>query len=119
VGDIFAEGVTHSITSTVENGVLTVTKTDPASTVYLEFTNVNADSITVSDGITEGTYEISEGFIFTIHSNCTVTVNGGTAEMEYREVIRDYAPLISAAYANDDEQLHFNLWLTKNIKLGA
>ena len=119
VGDTKAEGVTHSIISTVENGILTVTKTDPTSTVYLEFTNVNAESITVSDGTTEGTYEISEGFIFTIHSNCTVTVNGGTAEMEYREVLRDYAPLIPDAYAEDQEKLHFNLWLTKNITLGA
>ncbi len=118
MGEGKADGIEHSITSTVENGVLTITKTDANSTVYLEFTNVNADSITVSDGTTEGTYEISEGFIFTIHSNCTVTVNGGSAEMEYREVLRDYAPLIPDAYADDEEQLHFNLWLTKNITLG-
>lgn len=113
-----ADGIAHSISSTVENGVLTVEKTDAKSTVYLEFTKVDADSITVSDGTTEGTYEISEGFIFTIHSNCTVTVNGGTAEMEYREVIRDYESLIPDAYKGDNEQLHFNLWLTKNITLG-
>ncbi|MBQ8289205.1 MAG: M28 family peptidase [Clostridia bacterium] len=119
VGDDKAEGVTHAITSTVENGVLTVTKTDAKSTVYLEFKNVTADSITVSDGTSEGTYEISEGFLFTIHSNCTVTVNGGTAEFEYREVIRDYAPLIPEAYEGNKEQLHFNLWLTKEITLGA
>lgn len=118
VGEGKEQSVDHAIRSTVENGVLTVEKTDAKSTVYLEFTKVNADSITVSDGITQHTYEISEGFIFTIHSSCTVTVNGGTAEMEYREVIRDYEPLIPDAYKGDNEQLHFNLWLTKTITLG-
>ncbi len=119
VGEGKEQSVDHAIRSAAEGGVLTVEKTDEKSTVYLEFTKVNADSITVSDGKTERTYEISEGFIFTIHSNCTVTVNGGTAEMEYREVLRDYAPLIPEAYEGDDEQLHFNLWLTKAITLGA
>ena len=38
--------------------------------------------------------------------------------MEYREVIRDYEPLIPDAYKGDNEQLHFNLWLTKTITLG-
>lgn len=118
VGDDKAEGVTHAITSTVENGVLTVKKTDANSMVYLIFTNVNAKSITVDDGTTQGIYEIEEGFMFTIHSDCTVIVNGGTAQMEYREVIRDYAPLVPEAYAKDTEQLHFNLWLTKDITLG-
>lgn len=111
--------VEHSIQSTVESSVLTVKKTDANSMVYLVFTEVNAKSITVDDGKTQGIYEISEDFIFTIHSDCTVTVNGGTAQMEYREVIRDYTPLIPAEYANDEEKLHFNLWLTQNITLGA
>ncbi len=110
--------VDHTIQSTVENGVLTVKKTDPNSLIHLTFTDVNAKSITIDDGKTQGIYEISEGLFFTIHSDCTVTVNGGTATMEYREVLRDYAPLIPDAYAQDDETLHFNLWLTKEITLG-
>ena len=118
VGDDNVEGVTHTIQSTIENGVLTVKKTDPNSLIHLTFTDVNAKSITVDDGKSQGTYEITEGMFFTIHSDCTVTVNGGTATMEYREVLRDYAPLIPDAYAEYDDTLHFNLWLTKEITLG-
>lgn len=110
--------VSHSILSTVEDGVLTVKKTDSNSLIHLTFTDVNAESITIDDGKTQGTYEITEGLFFTIHSDCTVTVNGGTATMEYREVLRDYAPLIPEAYAEYDDTLHFNLWLTKEITLG-
>ena len=73
---------------------------------------------TVDDGKSQGIYQITEGMFFTIHSDCTVTVNGGSATMEYREVIRDYEPLIPEAYAQYDDTLHFNLWLTKEITLG-
>ena len=39
------------------------------------------------------------------------------AEVEYLEVVRDYAPLIPAAYIGDTEKLHFNLWLTQSYTL--
>ncbi|MBQ7354663.1 MAG: M20/M25/M40 family metallo-hydrolase [Clostridia bacterium] len=118
VGEGKAQSVANSILSTAEGNVLTVQKTDEASTVYLVFGEGNATSITVDDGKTQNTYDIEAGFIFTIHSDCTVTVNGGSIAFEYREVIRDYESLIPAAYAEDDEQLHFNLWLTRNVTLG-
>ena len=35
-----------------------------------------------------------------------------------REVLRDYAKLITAEYADDREKLHFNLWLTAEFQLG-
>ncbi len=115
VGEGEKPSVEHSIRSTVEGNLLTVKKTDAASTVYLIFGEGSADSITVDDGITQNTYEIEKDFVFTIHSDCTVTVNGGSATFEYREVIRDYEPLIPESYADDSEQLHFNLWLTRDV----
>lgn len=111
--------VEYKILSTVEEGVLTVKKTDPASMIHLTFTDVNAKTFTVDDGKSQNTFDITEGLFFTIHSDCTVTVNGGTATMEYREVIRDYAPLIPETYQKDvHDTLHFNLWLTQEITLG-
>ncbi len=43
-------------------------------------------------------------------------VNGGSARVQYREVLRDYAALIPDSYTAD-EKLHFNLWLTADFRL--
>ena len=106
--------------ATSDANVLTVKKNVEDSLVYLDFKNINAESFTVDDGITTRTYNFEDKDTYSIklHSECTVTVNGGTAEVEYKEVLRDYAELIPAEYANDSEMLHFNLWLTAEFHLG-
>ena len=103
-----------------EENVLTVKKNAEDSLVYLDFRSIHADSFTVDDGRTVRTYSFAdqEAFSITLHSECTVTVNGGGAEVSYREVLRDYDQLIPAAYAGDSEKLHFNLWLTAEFRLG-
>ena len=106
--------------ATADNGVLNVKKNVEDSLVYLDFKNINAESFTVDDGITTRTYNFEDKDTYSIklHSECTVTVNGGNADVEYKEVLRDYAELIPAEYANDSEKLHFNLWLTAEFQLG-
>ncbi|MBO5109432.1 MAG: M28 family peptidase [Clostridia bacterium] len=106
--------------ATSDANVLTVKKNVEDSLVYLDFKNINAESFTVNDGITTRTYNFEDKDTYSIklHSECTVTVNGGTAEVEYKEVLRDYAELIPTEYANDSEKLHFNLWLTAEFQLG-
>ncbi len=121
----FAQGENQNIglwaIATSENNVLTVKKNAGDSLVYLNFKNINAESFTVDDGITTRTYnfEDRETYSVTLHSECTVTVNGGSADVEYKEVLRDYAGLIPAEYANDSKKLHFNLWLTAEFQLGS
>ncbi len=103
-----------------EGNVLTVKKNAETSLVYLDFRNIAAESFTVDDGITVRTYSFGERetYAVTLHSECVVTVNGGSADVEYREVLRDYADLIPDGYAGDPEKLHFNLWLTAEFRLG-
>ncbi|MBQ8849542.1 MAG: M28 family peptidase [Clostridia bacterium] len=117
-GDKREIGLTALATSS-EN-ILNVEKNADDSLVYLDFKNINADSFTVDDGITSRTYELGgkDTYSIKLHSNCTVTVNGGSADVEYREVLRDYEALIPAEYASDSEMLHFNLWLAAEFKLG-
>lgn len=109
--------VKENILSTFNTDSIEVNKINDNTLVYLEFINIDATSFTISDGITTKTYELNESYKIKIHSNCTVTINGGKANVLYKEVLRDYAPLIPDAYKNDDEMLHFNLWLTKKITL--
>ena len=106
--------------ASAESNVLTIKKNTDTSLVYLDFTNVNAKSFTVDDGITTRTYNFNgkTTYSITLYSECVVTVNGGSADVEYREVLRDHAELIPAEYANDREKLHFNLWLTAKFQLG-
>lgn len=105
--------------STLEGNVLTVKKNTADSLVYLDFSNIDAESFTVDDGITTHTYSLADAEIYSIklHSECVVTVNG-RADIAYKEVLRDYEPLIPAEYAEDEEKLHFNLWLTANYSVG-
>ena len=108
-----------SILSTHQKNSLTIEKTTDSAIVYLEFTNVNAQSFTITDGKTTKTYDLPENGVYSIaiHYDCVVTVNGGETELYYKEVIRDYQPLIPAEYESD-EKLHFNLWLIANYRLG-
>ena len=112
--------VAYSILSTVQGGSMKITKVHDDAQVYLNFTNIDAASFTVDDGITANTYEFdgNAAYSITIHADCTVTVNGGAADVAYREVVRDYPPLIPEAYGADEEKLHFNLWLTDVYRLG-
>ena len=100
--------------------MLTVKKNVDTSLVYLDFKNITADSFTIDDGVTTRTYRFDgkETYSINIHSDCTVTLNGGSADVDYKEVLRDYADLIPSEYAKDNEKLHFNLWLTAQFRLG-
>ena len=106
--------VSDAIHSAASGNVLTVEKTDADSLVYLTFSDVRAASFTIDDGVTSRTYALEEGTGITIHSDCTVTVNGGSADVAYQEVIRDHADLIPDGAP---EKLHFNLWLTDTYTL--
>ena len=114
--------IDNEILSTFEDNVLTIEKTDENSLVYLDFTNINAKFFTVTDETGEQTYHFTgNGTTYSIklHDNCTVTVYGGAANVAYKEVLRDYAALVPAEYANDNEMLHFNLWLTDTYSFTA
>lgn len=120
VGKGEKQNVELTALATSDANVLAVKKNVENSLVYLDFKNIQAGSFTVDDGITTRTYNFEDKDTYSIklHSECTVTVNGGTAEVEYKEVLRDYAELIPAEYASDNEKLHFNLWLTAEFQLG-
>jgi hypothetical protein len=106
--------------ASAEGSVLQVKKNVADSLVYLEFSEINAQSFTVDDGKTQHTYTFTgDAYTITLHSDCTVTVNGGTAKVAYKEVLRDYQPLIPESYAGDGEKLHFNLWLAAQFDLKA
>ncbi len=105
-----------SILAAVQGNVLTVTKSDERAFIYLEIKSEGATSFTISDENFTGTYELTdEVYEIMLHEDCTVTFNGGAASVSYREVIHDYAPLIPSEYAGDENQLHFNLWMTNSF----
>ena len=107
------------VLATSSENTLTVKKNTDNSLVYLDFKNINAESFTINDGITTHTYKFNEEETYSInlHSECVVTLNGGNADVEYKEVLRDYKSLIPAEFENDTEKLHFNLWLTAEFQL--
>ena len=109
-----------SIVSETKDGSLAIQKADENSTVYLTFTNATARTFTVDDGISTRAYEFNENGVYsiTIHSNCTVSLESGTAEVFYREVVIDYPELIPEEY-DETERLHFNLWMIKDFVLEA
>lgn len=112
--------ITLKVLAASEGNVLTVKKNTDTSLVYLDFSNIDAESFTIDDGITTHTYTFEEDtYSIKLHSDCTVTLNGGTATVDYKEVLRDYEPLIPGAYSGDSEKLHFNLWLTQEFDLTA
>lgn len=113
------QNIDLSALADAEKNILIVKKNVKDSLVYLDFKNISAQSFTVDDGITTQTYNFTDEEVYSIklHSDCTVTVNGGSADVEYKEVLRDYSELIPAEYKNDSEKLHFNLWLTAEFQL--
>ncbi|MBQ7761578.1 MAG: M28 family peptidase [Clostridia bacterium] len=114
------KGIELSALASASKNVLTVKKNVDNSLVYLEFSNIQADSFTIDDGVTTHTYDLSgkDTYVIKLHSECTVTLNNGSAQVEYKEVIRDYESLIPTEYSIDMEKLHFNLWLTSTLTLG-
>lgn len=120
VGEGEEKDVELAILSTADESSITIAKCAEDSIVYLDFSESTAKSFAIDDGKTVQQYEFDEDgkYSIKIHSNCIVTLNGGTAKVEYKEVVRDYDALIPAEYANDSEKLHFNLWLTDSIVLG-
>ncbi len=102
---------------TSDGNTLYIKRAHEDSLVYL-FIEGNAESFTVDDGITLQSVEISEkGYAnILIHSDCTLTLNGGRGTVFATEYIVDYPPLIPENY-NPEENLHFNLWLQKEFEL--
>ncbi len=112
------KGIALSVLSAAEGGVLTVKKTAEDALVYLTFTAEEGTVITLDDGISASEHTVGESgeLLLTLHSDCAVT-SSAAAEVEYLEVVRDYAPLIPASYTGEGNKLHFNLWLTQNYTL--
>ena len=103
-----------SIQTTITNRSISVRKAHEDSLVYLYITSEGASTFSVDDGRSANTYHLNKDgteYAVKLHTDCTVTINGA-ATIEYKELVIDYEPLIPAEYANDDDQLHFNLWLT-------
>lgn len=119
VGEGEKQGITLTALAAAQGNTLTVVKNAADSLVYLDFTNIQAESFTVDDGITKHTYSLggADTYAIKLHSDCVVTVNGGSVSIAYKEVLRDFEALIPAAYAQDDDKLHFNLWLTADFTL--
>ena len=111
--------VEYQLLSTAEGNTLTIREYNEDNLTWLTFTNIQAESFTIDDGTTVITYPFGDvtAYGMTIHSSCTVTVNGGSVDVAYREVLRDYDNLIPEGYAEDDQRLHFNLWLTADFTL--
>jgi competence protein ComGC len=118
VGTGDKKNVELSILAALQDNVLTVTKATDRSFIYLEIKSEGATSFTISDENFTGTYELTDDvYSIMLHENCTVTFNGGAASVSYKEVVHDYEPLIPAEYANDENQLHFNLWMTNSFEV--
>lgn len=104
--------------STSDGNVLNIRRAHEDSMVSLTLMEADADYFIIDDGTTVQRFEISQsGYAHVlIHSDCTVTIYGGTATATIIEYIVDYPPLIPENY-NPEEKLHFNLWLWKEFKL--
>lgn len=111
--------IEDSLRCYVEDNAIIVNKNEGNSTIYLNLINASAESLSIDDGITTETYAIPEHgyFSITIHSDCTVTLNGGSAVVSLMECIIDYPAVIPAEYADDSNRLHFNLWLTAEYSI--
>ncbi len=103
---------------TSEGKRLDIKRAHEDSMVSLTLMDATAKSFTIDDGTIVQTVEIPKsGYAnILIHSDCTVTVNGGAASAFIMEYIIDYPSLIPENY-NHDEKLHFNLWLWKEFEL--
>lgn len=104
--------------STAEGNVLKINLAHENSMVNLVLLDVNAESLTLDDGINEVTYDLEDTSYkkLTIHSDCTLTLNGGSATAVATEYIVDYPELIPENY-DKSEKLHFNLWMVYEFEL--
>ncbi len=111
--------VEYEILSTADANTLTIRKFQADNLIWLTFTNIQAESFTIDDGTTVITYpfEGRESYSMTIHSDCHLTVNGGSADIAYREVLLDYQKLMPENIGENPQRLHFNLWLTADYHL--
>lgn len=118
-GEGAAVDVEYEILSAADGNTLTIRKFNADNLIWLTFTDIQAKSFTIDDGITAITYpfEDRESYSITIHSDCVLTVNGGSADIAYREVLRDYEKMIPENIGVNPQRLHFNLWLTGNYHL--
>ncbi len=110
--------IIYSIKSSANEKVLNVSRYSDQSLVYLTFKNVDGESFTIDDGISSKIYTFTDGedYAVTINTDCTVTFNGTSADVEYNEVLIDYGLIIPAEY-DPEEKLHFNLWLLDSFEL--
>lgn len=114
--------VEAAILSSAEGNVLNIEKTQEDVQIYLTFKNMEGSGFVIDDGMTSRTYPYEEGvskdgtYEITIHSDCKITLLDGSADVEYKEVLRDYPACIPAEY-QESEKLHFNLWLTAEYHL--
>ncbi len=111
-------GLDISSLITSEGKKIDIKRAHEDSKISLTFMDATAKSFTIDNGTIAQTVEIPEsGYAhILIHSDCTVTVNGGTANAFIAEYIVDYPPLIPENY-NPAEKLHFNLWINKSFEL--
>lgn len=102
-----------SILSHADKNKLTITKADEKSKIYVYFMNATAKSFSIDDGKEIRNIDFNEhGFgFFTFRSNCTVTINDGSAYIQYNELIRDFKPIIPESYKAGRDRFHFNLML--------
>ena len=111
--------VQKSILSQKEGDVLQIRRAHEDSIVYLEFTAEKPGTFSIDDGKTVQNYTFDENgyYQIRIHEDCKVYVNGTTASVSYKEVIRDYEELVPDNY-DATQQLHFNLWLLDEFHWG-
>lgn len=103
---------------TAEGRTIDLKRAHEDSCISINLETSGAVSFTIDDGTAVQTIEIPEhGYAYVlVHSDCTLTLNGGTGTAYITEYIVDYPPLIPENY-NPDEKLHFNLWLWKRFVL--
>ncbi len=108
----------NEVLSTSKENQINVIKTDESSYVYLTFTNYSEGAyFTIETNGNIQKFMLSEEYNeILIHSNCLVTYYGDACDVEYKEVLIDYANI---SEGNDliEQGLHFNLWLLDNFKL--
>lgn len=112
--------ISVKILSTATDKVLNVKRAQEGAFVYLTFTNIEgATTCTLDDGKSVQVYDLmdKEQYSLMIYTDCQITLDSGSADVEYQEVMIDYAGLIPSEYEKDEEALHFNLWLTKDYHL--
>lgn len=111
--------VKEKIQSTHKENIININKVNDNSYVYLTFNNYSTDAyFEVNTNNSVQKFELSEtSNRILIHSNSLVTYYGEKCDVEYQEVIIDYQNIIPNNY-NQEERLHFNLWLMSNFQLG-